>query len=274
LKSDDELLASLSSQIEQLQKQPGRLRQTVEQSSYEVWSNSLSGVRPSADTVSYYVKGQVIGFLLDARIRSATAGSKSLDDFMRLAYQRYAGERGFQPEELRAVGAEIVGANLTEWFRKALASTEELDYEEALSWFGLRFTTRQEGTPEETRWRLTVRDDATQAQRAQMRSWLQPAAPPMPPAITTPAGSGGVEQRTQGARPPASLLESFDGLGVGFEGPQGQANLRQPSDNTLAVGPDHIVQIVNSRTAIFTKKGKRFSTSGKVLYGPMPTSNV
>ena len=69
------------------------------------------------------------------------------------------------------------------------------------------------------------------------------------------------------------LVESFDGLGVGFEGPQGTTNVRNPSDNTLAVGPDHIVQIVNSQTAIFTKKGRRFATTGRVLYGPVNTAN-
>ena len=83
-----------------------------------------------------------------------------------------------------------------------------------------------------------------------------------------------IEQTTQGARAPATVVASFDGLGVGFVGPQGSATLRNPSDNTLAVGPDHIVQIVNSRMAIFTKKGHRFDTTGKVLYGPVETRNV
>lgn len=83
-----------------------------------------------------------------------------------------------------------------------------------------------------------------------------------------------VEQKAQGPRPPAELVESFDGLGVGFTGPQGTTNLRNPSDNTLAVGPDHIVQIVNTRMAVFTKKGKKFDTTGKVLYGPVVTSAV
>jgi hypothetical protein len=46
------------------------------------------------------------------------------------------------------------------------------------------------------------------------------------------------------------------------------------TDNSLAVGPDHIVQTVNSRMAVFTKKGARFDTTGKVLYGPVPTNNV
>ena len=61
---------------------------------------------------------------------------------------------------------------------------------------------------------------------------------------------------------------------MGFEGPQGTAAVRNPSDNSLAVGPDHIVQTVNSQMAIFTKKGRKFDTTGRVLYGPVNTNNV
>jgi hypothetical protein len=42
----------------------------------------------------------------------------------------------------------------------------------------------------------------------------------------------------------------------------------------LAVGPDHIVQTVNTRMAVFTKKGARFDRTGRVLYGPVATNNV
>jgi len=71
-----------------------------------------------------------------------------------------------------------------------------------------------------------------------------------------------VEQRSQGTRPSAQLAESFDGLGFGFEGPQGKANLRNPSDNTIAVGPDHIVQIVNTIVTNFCDR------SFPVIHGP------
>jgi hypothetical protein len=83
-----------------------------------------------------------------------------------------------------------------------------------------------------------------------------------------------VEQRAPGSRPPLTPLESFDGLGHGFQGPHGTANGRNPSDNSLAVGPDHIVEIVNSRLAVYTKKGARFDTTGKVLYGAVPTNTI
>jgi hypothetical protein len=109
-------------------------------------------------------------------------------------------------------------------------------------------------------------DEADQEQRGD--------APITPPVITTPVGSAAVEQKAIGTRPAAELVASFDGLGLGFEGPQGTARFGNPSDNSLAVGPNHIVQTVNTRMAIYTKKGRRFQTTGKVLYGPVATNNI
>ena len=83
-----------------------------------------------------------------------------------------------------------------------------------------------------------------------------------------------VEQTAQGRRPAARLVASFDGLGVGFTGPHGTSVTRNPSDNSLAVGRDHIMQTVNSRLAIFTKKGALFDTTGRTLYGSVPTNTV
>jgi hypothetical protein len=112
-------------------------------------------------------------------------------------------------------------------------------------------------------------------QQPEFTTMLQnPAATATPPVMKSPPGAAAVEQRSQGALPGAALVASFDGLGVGFEGPQGAAALRNPSDNSLAVGPDHVMQTVNTRMAIFTKKGKRFEATGKVLYGPVPTNTV
>jgi hypothetical protein len=101
-----------------------------------------------------------------------------------------------------------------------------------------------------------------------------PGLLPLAPAVEEPVTAASVEQTEQGKGPAVELVESFDGLGEGFKGPQGTAQLRNPSDNSLAVGPDHIVQIVNSKMAVFTKKGKKFDTTGKVLYGPVNTGNV
>jgi len=84
-----------------------------------------------------------------------------------------------------------------------------------------------------------------------------------------------VEQMRPGTKAAARLVASFDGLGVGFNGPNGSGRGSNPSDNALAVGPNHIVQIVNGRgIAVFTKKGKQYDTTGRVLFGPVPANNV
>jgi predicted metalloprotease with PDZ domain len=110
-----------------------------------------------------------VGFLLDAKIQRATKGAKSLDDVMKLAYQRYGREKGFTADQFRQTAEDVAGIDLKEPFRKWLATTEELDYTEALEWFGLRFPAG-EGKPKT--WRLEIREDATAAQRGRLQAWL------------------------------------------------------------------------------------------------------
>lgn len=130
----------LSGVIHSLQTTPGRRVQSAEQASLDAW---IKLYRPDENspntTISYYTKGTVVGWLLDARIRLATEGAKSLDDVMLLAFERYSGEKGFTAAEFQSVAEEVSGVSLREFFRRAVESTEELDYAEALDWFGLRF---------------------------------------------------------------------------------------------------------------------------------------
>jgi hypothetical protein len=82
--------------------------------------------------------------------------------------------------------------------------------------------------------------------------------------------STSIEQRAQGQRPPLPLLVSFDGLGVGMTAGPGTNNPpppRNPSDNSLAVGRDRVVQIVNSQMAVFTKQGR-------TIWGPVSTNAI
>ena len=81
--------------------------------------------------------------------------------------------------------------------------------------------------------------------------------------------------RTDGARIApcgAELVESFDGLGAGLTA---AAPPRNPSDNSLAVGPDHIMQTVNSQLVVFHEEEESGSTRpGRVLYGPIATNTA
>ena len=126
--------------IEVLQDTPGRLVQPLESASFDAWIKYYRRDENTPNTaISYYTKGAVVGFLLDARVRKATNGAKSLDDVMRLAYDRFSGPVGYTPRQFRATASEVAGTDLSDWFAAALESTEELDYTEALAWYGLRF---------------------------------------------------------------------------------------------------------------------------------------
>ena len=79
------------------------------------------------------------GFLLDAHVRTLTAGAKTLDDVMRLALARNPVGVGYTPAAFRAAASDVAGTDLSAWFAQVFDSTAELDYTEALDWFGLRF---------------------------------------------------------------------------------------------------------------------------------------
>ncbi|MGE3345537.1 MAG: hypothetical protein AB7L71_19115, partial [Vicinamibacterales bacterium] len=81
------------------------------------------------------------------------------------------------------------------------------------------------------------------------------------------AAGASVEQTSMGTGPSATLVRAFDGLGASFTGPQGSSTGRNPSDNSLAVGPRHVMQSVNTRMAVFDKQGA-------VFWGAVPNNTV
>ncbi len=146
ISTGEEFLASLSRAIRELQTTPGRLEQSLSLSSFDTWIKFYRPDENSANTaISYYTKGEVAGFLLDARIRRATGGAKRLDDAMRLALARNPAATGYTPAAFRAAASEVAGTDLSAWFAKVFDSTAELDYREALDWFGLRFAEEPPG---------------------------------------------------------------------------------------------------------------------------------
>ncbi len=140
LSTREEYLDALSTKIEELQTTPGRTVQSAELASFDAWIKYYRPDENSANvSVSYYTKGAVLAFLLDARIRRATSGARSLDDVLRAAYAQYAGPRGFTPDEFRQVAEQVAGTSLAGFWDDHVEGTDELDYADALDTLGLRF---------------------------------------------------------------------------------------------------------------------------------------
>ena len=149
LSTQKEYLSELSSEIEKLQGASGRLVQSVEESSYDAWVKYYRRSENTANTVvSYYTKGALVGFILDAKIRRDSKGERTLDDVMRGAYERFSGDTGFTRESFVGLVGEIGSAEIALWLDKTVRTSDELDFGQALDWYGLRFkATEDEDEP-------------------------------------------------------------------------------------------------------------------------------
>ena len=125
-----EYLERLSSTVEKVQTKPGRKVQSLTEASFDTWIKFYRPDENSNNTrVSYYAKGTVAAFLLDAKIRTVSEGERSLDDVMRKMFKVYS-KSGYTQQNFRDTASEVAGVDLSEWFVKAIDSTEELDFSE------------------------------------------------------------------------------------------------------------------------------------------------
>ena len=146
-----EYFQRLSKIIESVKKTPGRLVQSLRDSSHDTW---IKFYRPDENArnarISYYTKGAAVAFLLDAKIRQLTGDETSLDDLMRALYRDHAGERGYAPEDFRGLASQLAQTDLDEWFQRHVDSVEEIDFTPALMWWGLQFRPETGAASDET----------------------------------------------------------------------------------------------------------------------------
>ena len=142
--TDAELLNALRGNILAFENKPGKRYQTLEQASYETWSDGPFGRTGDEvnKTISYYDKGPVVGMLFDFKIRQATNNKRSLDDVMRFLYKEYyqKKKRGFNEQELKAAFESVAGTSLAEEY-EYITTTKELEYPKYLTYAGLRIDT-------------------------------------------------------------------------------------------------------------------------------------
>jgi predicted metalloprotease with PDZ domain len=125
----------------QLLRTPGRLRMSLAQASYDAW---IKHYRPDESTqnttVSYYLKGSVVGFLLDLELRRRSRGARSLDDLVRVLFEKHGAAPGLPEDGVEKAAIELLGGErgLHEWFERTVRSTQELPLQESLAGVGLK----------------------------------------------------------------------------------------------------------------------------------------
>jgi predicted metalloprotease with PDZ domain len=148
--TQDDFLERLSDEIEQLRSDPGRELMSAESSSFHAWfydrAPQMQETNFANTTISYYNKGTLLGMLLDLEIRARMKGRKSLDDVMRLMYQRFYGApansyylpgRGYHESDILQAVNEVSGSNFGDFFDHYVKGTLPLPFDEILGKAGL-----------------------------------------------------------------------------------------------------------------------------------------
>ncbi|MGH9452984.1 MAG: PDZ domain-containing protein, partial [Terriglobia bacterium] len=149
--SAQDFFKEVAAQIQELQSRPARLVQSAELSGMDAWLESYPDYARPERSISYYNKGELLGFLLDLGIRHASGNRDSLDDVMRELDVDFARRgRFFTDADLESIISSLSGspAWVNQFFRDDVDGAAELDYQTYLSYAGLQLTQQTGARPD------------------------------------------------------------------------------------------------------------------------------
>ena len=141
----EQYLDAISQLITKFEAYPGRSERSIEDTSWDTWFPRDSVIHQDNNLLntwySYYDGGQIMGHIMDFAIRHDTNNQKSLDDWMRLLYSRYALPKpGFQPDDAIKAAAEVSGKSVkdvSDFFQRYISGKDPIPYEEYFAYAGI-----------------------------------------------------------------------------------------------------------------------------------------
>jgi predicted metalloprotease with PDZ domain len=143
--SAERYLEHLQSEIATFEGMPAREHLSLSQASFDGWlaNPAYNHDLPNA-WYSFYNKGEIVSALLDLAIRKASDGARSLDDVVRLLWDRYgATRRGLEEDGFEKLVAEV--ADVEDFLSRVVDGVEPLPYEALFDAAGIAFA----ATPED-----------------------------------------------------------------------------------------------------------------------------
>ncbi len=159
---------------------PGRKEVSARMSSFHApfWDGAPN-VQPtngSQTFFSYYTKGAGIAAYLDLYIRFRSNNARSLNDAFNTLRVRtwtapkssyYLQGRGYTETDVERAVSEAAGTSMKEWFDRHVGGTDDMDYDEALGWAGLRLVRPDSGS-----WRIEEMAETTADQMRVRMGWV------------------------------------------------------------------------------------------------------
>lgn len=143
--TQSDYLRLLAKTITSVARTPGRHKQSVAESSFDAWTRYYKQDENSPNAlVSYYTKGALVALGLDLLIRQESAGAYSLDDVMRLLWQRYGRDfyqgkpQGLPEDGLPGVIKEATGVDARRFIARYAYGVADVPLAELLAPHGIK----------------------------------------------------------------------------------------------------------------------------------------
>jgi predicted metalloprotease with PDZ domain len=139
----DDYLELLGKTVSNVMRGSGRLKQSVAESSFDAWTKYYRQDENAPNAiVSYYAKGALIALALDVQLRAGSDGRTSLDDVMRLLWQRHGLSGVGVPEDgvfaaVREAGGDRLGGRLARWLERTVEGCDDLPLARLLKAMGV-----------------------------------------------------------------------------------------------------------------------------------------
>ncbi len=176
--------------IDQLHDMPGRRAMTLREASWNVWNQDGFATRTSFEEmntinryISYYVKGAVMGALLDVELRAATDGRHGLDEVFRGLWKEAGEPEGYLPGRVEAEVERVGGRGVRRLLERWVGTTAKMPYRATYAKAGLSY---REVVP-------TLSEDAAKGRRhvlGKLGVELMPEGTPLKIRNVDPDGAG------------------------------------------------------------------------------------
>jgi len=139
LMKPEDYFNKLSAAITTLQTRPAHLAQSAEESSLDTWLDKYPSYRSPERSINYYNKGEILGVLLDLKIRQDSGGRYSIRDLFKAMNRDYAkqGKYFTDSDGVRTAAENLTRTDLHSFFEQYVAGREELPYNELFATVGL-----------------------------------------------------------------------------------------------------------------------------------------
>lgn len=138
LMTKEEFYADLAKRLDKFVHTPGRLVQSVSESSFDSWI-SLGGDHGTNFGVNIYSEGYIASWLMDELILKQSGRKASYRELHNQLYQRFGKTTAFTAKDVIDIASELTGEDQNPWWQQQVEKPLNFDIEQLLASFGLQW---------------------------------------------------------------------------------------------------------------------------------------